>query len=265
MEPIVIKCGGSVMENLPKAFYQDLKTLQAEGYSPILVHGGGSAITQLLTRLDIPTNFHEGLRVTTKEILEVVKMVLIGTTNKKLVTNVIQAGIMAVGLSGIDGFFIHAVSKQAALGWVGDVVNIRSEWVQQFIENGVIPVIAPVGMDEAGNHYNINADSVAAHLAKTFCAPLIYLSDVEGILVGKDEREMVLKTLTKKEAEQMIASQRISGGMIPKIRSALECLEHGVPEVVIANGRDPQVIRHYLNGTSFGTKIILGEEAKTNV
>jgi len=268
MKLFVIKCGGSVLEKVPDSFYEDLIEVQKNGqYFPIIVHGGGPAISQLLSQLKIPSRFHNGLRVTTKEVLEVVEMVLNGSTNKKVVTQLIKAGGHAIGVSGIDGFLIQAepIGAKEEIGLVGKVVKVNVELISHFVEQGMIPVISPIGMDQAGQHYNINADTVACALAHSFQAPLCYLTDVSGIMVETTGQKTVLHTVSKQQVEEMIASKVITGGMIPKVQAALDSLQNGVPEVVIVNGGESHVITRYLKGESVGTKILIGEEAASHV
>ena len=184
MKSIVIKCGGSVFESLPESFYQEIVQLQESGRCfPILVHGGGPIISKLLSKLNIPTTFQKGLRVTTKEVLDVVEMVLNGLINKNIVSRLIQTGGTSVGLSGVDGSLIKAeqLDKNKELGWVGKVTEVNGKFLKAFKEQGLIPVVSPIGIGSAGEHYNINADAVAAAIAQAFRAPLCFVTDVPGI------------------------------------------------------------------------------------
>lgn len=260
MKPIVIKCGGSVFETLPEAFFQDITHLQQTGcYFPIIVHGGGPVISKLLTQLNIPNQFQNGLRVTTDEVLEVSEMVLNGFINKQIVTRLIKAGGEALGISGIDGGLLQAksIDESKSLGWVGQVETVNVDLLKKVMDLQIIPVISPIGLDEEGGHYNINADTAAAAIAQSLQAPLCFFSDIPGISVTKNGEKMVLKTVTKKGIQNLIQSGAIYGGMVPKVQAAIESVEHDVPEVVILNGADPHVLVKYLSGEPIGTKIIL--------
>ncbi|RYL87293.1 acetylglutamate kinase [Sporolactobacillus sp. Y61] len=260
---LVIKCGGSVFEKLTPEFYRSIQKIQAEGqWAPVIVHGGGPAISQMLEKLAIPTTFHNGLRVTTDEVLEVVEMVLSGSMNKKIVANICGAGGRAVGLSGIDGHLLTA--KPAAprsLGFVGEIAAVDTQLITCLSAKGFIPVVSPIAMDANGQHYNINADQAAAAIAGALNGRLCFISDVPGIMVEQKGKMVPLDKVSDLEIAQLIHTKKISGGMIPKVMAAVDSLKHHVPEVVIVNGLAPECLTDYTKGIKAGTKIFLEEEA----
>lgn len=263
MKYLVIKCGGSVLDNLPKTFYQDIVSLHHAGeWAPILVHGGGPLITQLLKTLNVETNFVEGLRVTNDEVLNIVEMVLSGTVNKQVVRNIIEVGGTALGISGIDGKLLKAVPSpnSKTLGFVGDVVGVNHEVIEAIINQGFIPVISPLGIDASGQRYNINGDIAASAIAKALKAKLCLISDIPGILVEKDGVKTKLDKVTKTTVEELIVKKVIYGGMIPKVTAAIDGLVHNIPEVGIINGFEKHSLIDYMNGENIGTKIVLEEE-----
>ncbi|RYM06702.1 acetylglutamate kinase [Sporolactobacillus sp. THM7-7] len=260
---LIIKCGGSVFDKLTPAFFKNIQAIQAEGkWAPVIVHGGGPAISEMLKKLDIPTMFHEGLRVTTQEVLDVAEMVLNGSMNKKLVGRLCQAGGKAVGLSGIDGRLLTA--KPVALrelGYVGEVETVHTTIIASLCEQGYIPVISPISMDKNGQHYNINADQVASAIAGALNGKLCFVSDVPGILVEEQGRMKQLDQVSDRQIAQLIEKKKIFGGMIPKVTAAVASLKQHVPEVVIVNGLTPESLVEYTRGAKVGTKIFLEEEA----
>ncbi|MCR8844823.1 acetylglutamate kinase [Paenibacillus sp. SC116] len=255
----VMKCGGSTLADLPDSFYEQLKEVQESGMMPIIVHGGGPAISETLSKLGIESEFVNGLRKTSEEVLDVVEMVLAGSMNKQIVRRLNRLGASSIGLSGTDGRLIEAqpVSDAAEIGFVGDVVGVKAEIINGIIEMGYMPVIAPIGIDAAGQRYNINADTaagaVAAHLG---VQQLLVITDVPGIMRVVDGEKQVLPVVTTDEIEAMIASGEIYGGMIPKVRAAMKCMEGGVAEVIIAHGTEPNVIRKLAAGKAIGTRIV---------
>lgn len=256
---LVMKCGGSTLAALPDSFYEQLRDVQASGTMPVIVHGGGPAISGTLEKLGIETEFINGLRKTSEEVLDVVEMVLAGSINKQIVRRLTQAGATAIGLSGTDGAMIQAkpVAQAAEIGFVGDVTQVEAALINGVIEMGYIPVIAPIGIDEAGQRYNINADTaagaVAAHLGVD---RLVVITDVPGIMKTVEGEKIVLPVISIEEIEEMIADGEIYGGMIPKVRAAIQCMEGGVAEVVIAQGTEPNVMRRLAAGEQLGTTII---------
>lgn len=256
---IVIKLGGSVMDALPPSFYDNIKTLQdSADWTPVIVHGGGPLITKLSTALELKTTFIDGLRVTDEAVLDVVEMALSGSANKKIVQHLIKAQAKAVGISGVDGLLLQACPMaDNRLGLVGKIEQVNHTLIQNLIKDGYIPVISPVGIDKTGQRYNINGDTAAAAIASSLSAHLCFISDISGIYIQKDGQKQVLDTLTKADVEQMIATGDISGGMIPKVKAALDGLSHHVAKVAIVNGVDKDSLLSYCKGESIGTTITL--------
>ncbi|MFB5763857.1 acetylglutamate kinase [Paenibacillus medicaginis] len=254
----VMKCGGSTLAALPDSFFDDLVQLQRDGRQPVIVHGGGPAISDTLTKLGIETEFVNGLRRTTEEVLDVVEMVLAGSINKQIVRRIMMRGGKAVGLSGADGLLIQAqpVTNSAEVGWVGDVTAVNAELIGGVTEMGYMPVIAPVGIDAGGQRYNINADTAAGAVASHIgVSRMIVVTDVPGIMGNVNGVKKVLPSVTVQEIEDMISTGEIYGGMIPKVRAAITCIQGEVREVVIVDGTEPQVLSRVLNGENIGTRI----------
>lgn len=258
----IIKCGGSVLDQLPESFYQEVITL-IEDYQaqPVIVHGGGPMVSSLLTDLNIETKFVNGMRITTEEVLDVVEMVLSGTINKKLVRAIVENGGEAFGLSGVDGKLLlaRAIQSKQQLGYVGEVVSVNTTPLKMVLEQGKIPVISPVAIDETGQRWNINADLAAAAVAKALKAPLYMVTNVPGVL--KDGS--VISELTANEAEKMIAAGQIYGGMIPKVQAAIDCLREGVQKVAIINGQEEKSLIKQVTGKNAGTLFALDKAVKT--
>jgi acetylglutamate kinase len=265
MEYLVIKCGGSVMENLPDSFYENIVQLHQSGtVKPVLVHGGGPLISSLLTKLGIETNFVNGLRVTTAEMLDLVEMVLSGTVNKQMVRKLLRVNGKAIGISGVDGMLLTSEPTMLAdqLGFVGEVVEVNHRILDTILDQGYIPVISPIGIDESGQRYNINGDVAASAVAKALGAKLCMISDIPGIYTEHNDEKVTLKQVTKQNAEQMITDGVIAGGMIPKVKAAIDGLLHGIPEVVIINGMEPNSLLTFASGNEIGTKIVLTGEGQ---
>ncbi|MDR2605416.1 MAG: acetylglutamate kinase [Desulfovibrio sp.] len=251
-EIVVIKYGGHAMvdETLKQSFARNVALLKYVGVRPIIVHGGGPQIGDMLSRLDIPSSFHKGLRITDDATMEVVEMVLAGRVNKEIVGLLNLAGARAVGLSGKDGRLLEARKKVpdadgsaggtgaeagVDLGRVGQIVRVDTELLRTLSGAGYIPVIAPTGVDEENGTYNINADDAAAAVAAAVGAKrLLLLTDVPGVL-GKDG--VLLRSLSAREIPGLIADAVISGGMIPKVDCCLEALRGGVEKAMIVDGR----------------------------
>jgi len=251
---IVVKFGGNAMTGtVAEDFAQDIVLMKQTGMEPVVVHGGGPQIGAMLKKLSIPSTFIDGLRVTDKAAMEVVEMVLTGTINKQIVSGINAAGGHAVGLSGKDGNLIIAKklermkidpqtreSKPIDLGFVGEPDKINPEVLRTFIKSDLIPVIAPVGVGRHGETFNINADTVAGSVAGAVNAErLVLLTDVEGVL---DQEGKLISRLSLGEARALIADGTISGGMIPKIQTAIDAVESGVNAAVILDGRIPHVL-----------------------
>lgn len=240
MEGIVlIKCGGSTMDQLPDSFFQAIAKLQAEGKKLVIVHGGGPAINDMLDRVQIVPQFVDGLRVTCEDTLGVVEMVLCGSINKSLVRRLTQAGAKAWGVSGIDGQTLVAQKTSKPLGWVGEIQKTNIGIPQAILSQGYVPVIAPLSVSADGTeHFNVNADVAAGAIAAALAAEkLVMVTDVPGILRPQtDGSKAVVKETSADDIAQMIADEVITGGMIPKVQSALDALGQGVDQVVICKG-----------------------------
>ncbi|WP_071393887.1 acetylglutamate kinase [Bacillus tuaregi] len=250
MKKIVIKCGGSILDELTPAFFASLKELQGHGYRLVFVHGGGPDINKMLAMYQVEPEFHNGLRKTTKETLEVVELVLSGQTNRKLVQKLTQNGFQTIGLNGSDGNLLQAdFIDQQSLGFVGEITKVNDQLISILIQEGMIPVITPIAVHETGQKLNINADYAAAAVAGAIGAEqCIFVTDVEGIMV----ENQVVHSVEKEQVEKYIEDGTIYGGMIPKVTSALSALDKGLSSVMIVSGKAP-----FFNGEEWkGTKII---------
>lgn len=257
----VIKCGGSTLAALPDSFFHNMRELAEEGYTPVIVHGGGPAISDTLGKLGIETEFVGGLRKTNEAVLDVVEMVLAGKINKEIVRKIQVSGAQAVGLSGVDGRLIEArpVANAHEVGLVGDVTRVNAPLIRSLLIGGYIPVIAPVGLGaDGGQRYNINADTAAGAVASHLgVSRLVVVTDVPGILkTGANGAKQVLPVATVAEIEAMIASGEIYGGMIPKVRAAIQCIQGDVQEVLIVDGAKPGVLSLAVKDGAVGTRII---------
>jgi len=250
---IVIKLGGSTLDH-QRVVLQDVIWLRTLGVYPVLVHGGGPSINVWLEKLHVPTRFENGLRVTDAETLEVVQMVLLGQVNAGLVAMASQLGGKAVGVSGTDGNMISARIASERLGFVGEIERVDPGLVQTLIEQGYIPIVAPLGQGPDGTCLNINADLVAAHLAGALKAEkLIFLSNVRGICQTDGS---LISELDETEAKRLVKDGVISGGMIPKVSACLDILS-AVPRVHIVDGREPHVLlRELFTDQGAGTMIV---------
>ncbi|WP_134704531.1 acetylglutamate kinase [Ammoniphilus sp. YIM 78166] len=240
----VLKCGGSTLDNLPAAFYQELIQLKQNGFDPVIVHGGGPAISNTLKTFNIEPHFIDGLRVTDEATLQVVEMVLIGQTNKQIVKNLQGVGF---GFSGMDGQLIEASQMPGPLGYVGQIENVKPDMIKQVSEMGYIPVIAPLGLDQQGQSYNINADTAAGAIASALGTSLIVVTDVPGVM----ENGQVLPELTVEDVNQLIEKGVITGGMIPKVKAAMDALKAADQVIII----DPCNLSKAVQGEAVGTKI----------
>ncbi|HUN38965.1 MAG TPA: acetylglutamate kinase [Acetobacteraceae bacterium] len=249
---IVIKYGGHAMgeESLAEQFANDIALLKQVGINPVVVHGGGPQINAMLKRLAIQSTFVDGLRVTDAAMVEVVEMVLAGTVNKYVASLITRAGALAVGICGKDGNLIRAkkltrtvrdpdsnIERALDLGFVGEPENIDVRVIHALTGGGLVPVIAPVGVGEDGQTYNINADTVAAAVAGALTATrLLMLTDVPGVL---DKEKRLISDLTVAQAREAIADGTITGGMIPKVENCIDAVRLGVRGAVILDGRTP--------------------------
>ncbi len=258
---IVIKYGGAAMieEALKTSFAQDIVLLQSLGMQPVVVHGGGPEVSKVIQSLGQEVTFVDGLRVTTAENLKVAEMVLSGNLNKEIIAHLQTFGGKAVGLSGKDGNLIQADKKKHAsgidLGYVGTIRQINPELLHLLMREQFIPVVSPIGMGSSGETYNINADTVAAAIAVALEArKVIFMTDVDGVLSDGKELISYLDTAT---AENLIANKVISGGMVPKIQAALDCVKANVRSAHIINGTDPHsVIAELFTDQGIGTQIV---------
>ena len=259
---VVIKYGGNAMinEQLKQQVMEDIALLWLIGVKVVLVHGGGPEISQTMKRLGKEAVFVDGLRVTDKETVDIVQMVLAGKINKTLVNLIQMKGGHAVGLSGIDGGIIEAKMKNEALGYVGEITKIRTQPITDLLEKNYIPVISTVASDRQGNTYNINGDTAAAYIAGALGAErLIMMTDIAGILKDKDDPATLIPVVTVEEAKQLQEDGIVSGGMIPKVECCIEALEHGVDNVVIMDGRIPHsILMELLTDEGAGTMVMKG-------
>lgn len=257
---VVIKYGGNAMvnEQLKQQVMEDIALLWLIGVKVVLVHGGGPEISETMKRLGKQAQFVNGLRVTDKETVDIVQMVLAGKVNKTLVNLLQMKGGHAVGLSGIDGGIIEAVMKDEALGYVGKITRIRTQPITDLLEKNYIPVISTVASDRQGNTYNINGDTAAAYIAGALNAErLIMMTDIAGILRDKDDPSTLIPALTVKEAKKLFDEGVISGGMIPKVDCCIEAIGKGVKHVVIMDGRVPHsILMELLTDEGAGTMVM---------
>ena len=259
---VVVKYGGNAMinEQLKQQVMEDIVLLWLIGVKVVLVHGGGPEINDLMSRLGKKAEFVNGLRVTDRETVDIVQMVLAGKVNKTLVNLLEMKGGNAVGLSGMDGRLIQCSMKDERLGYVGKIEKIHIEPVTDLLEKGYIPVISTVGCDKQGNTYNINGDTAADHIAGALNAErLIMMTDIAGLLKDKDDPSTLIPAVTVSEAKQLQAEGVISGGMIPKVECCIDAIDAGVKHVVIMDGRVPHsILMELLTDEGAGTMVMGG-------
>ena len=257
---VVIKYGGNAMinEQLKQQVMEDIVLLWLIGVKVVLVHGGGPEINDLMDKLGKKAQFVDGLRVTDKETVDIVQMVLAGKVNKTLVNLLEMKGGMAMGISGMDGRLIEAEVKDERLGFVGRITDVNIEPVLDLLEKGYIPVISTVGCDKQGNTYNINGDTAAAFIAGALGAQrLIMMTDIDGILRDRDDPTTLIPHITIKETDQLKRDGVISGGMIPKVDCCIEAITKGVKNVVIMDGRIPHsILMKLLTDEGAGTMVV---------
>jgi acetylglutamate kinase len=262
---VVVKYGGNAMvdEKLKQAFAQDMVFLRLAGIHPVVVHGGGPQITAMLERLGLPGEFRGGLRVTTPETIDIVRMVLVGQVGRELVGLINQHGPYAVGLSGEDAQLLTAEKRTALvdgeavdIGLVGDVVHVNPDAVRDIVRAGRIPVVAGVAPDVDGTVYNINADSAAAALAAALgAAKLVVLTDVAGLFASYPDPDSVISSLTADELEPMLPS--LATGMAPKMEACLRAVRGGVPQAHVIDGRVPHsVLLEVFTSEGVGTMVV---------
>jgi acetylglutamate kinase len=257
---VVVKYGGNAMidEHLKQQVMEDIALLWLIGVKVVLIHGGGPEISDMMKKLGKQPEFVNGLRVTDKETVDIVQMVLAGKVNKSLVTLLQMKGGHAVGLSGMDGGIIEAEIKDPRLGYVGRITKVRSKPITDLLEKNYIPVISTVASDHSGNVYNINGDTAAAYIAGAMGAErLIMMTDVAGILKDKDDPSTLITGVTVNEAKKLYDDGVISGGMIPKVDCCIEAIAAGVKNVTIMDGRVPHaILMELLTDEGAGTMII---------
>ena len=245
---VVIKYGGNALAGASESdalgsFAKDVALLHAVGIKPVVVHGGGPQISALMERLGKTPSFHNGLRVTDAETMEIVSMVLLGTVNPQLVSAINQHGAPAVGVSGQDANMFMVTSRDSALGFVGDITKVDATIVKQMLDDSQIPVVATLGTDNTGQAYNINADTAAGALAEALGAQkLVYLTDIAGVRADKDDEGSLLRQATTSQLRSLLGSGAIDGGMIPKIESCVAAIERGVFQAHILDGRIAHVL-----------------------
>lgn len=240
---VVIKYGGSAMvdESIKQSVIEDVVLMKLVGFKPVIVHGGGKEISAMLNKVGIESKFHNGLRVTDEDTVEVVEMVLAGKVNKSVVQLIQNHDIGAVGITGKDGKTLKVKKKEvegADIGYVGEITSVDTKLIESLLDNDFVPVIAPIGTDGEGKTYNINADYAASAIAGALNAEkLIFLTDVEGVLRDVDDKESLISKISIDEVDIYKAEGIITGGMIPKVECCVEGLHQGVKNVHILDGR----------------------------
>ena len=257
---VVVKYGGNAMinEDLKEQVMEDITLLHLIGVKVVLVHGGGPEISSLMNKIGLKPTFVDGLRVTDKETVDVVQMVLAGKINKSLVSYLENKGAKAMGISGIDGKLIIAKQKSEALGYVGEIEKINIKPVFDLLEKGYIPVVSTIATGEDGETYNINGDTAAAYLAGALSAKrLIMMTDISGVLRDKDDPSTLIPEIKLSEAEELYKSGVISGGMIPKVDCCITAIKQGVKRVIIMDGRVPHsILMELLTDEGSGTMFV---------
>lgn len=257
---VVVKYGGNAMINdeLKEQVMQDIVLLWLIGVKVVLVHGGGPEINSVMKKLGKEPKFVDGLRVTDKETIDIVQMVLSGKVNKTLVNLLESKGGKAMGISGMDGMLIEATKKDEKLGFVGQITNINIVPVFDLLEKGYIPVISTIGCDSNGNAYNINGDTAAAYIAGALSAKrLIMMTDIAGILKDKNDESTLIPQITVSEAHNLYKDGIISDGMIPKVGCCIEAIYKGVEKVIIMDGRvSHSILMELLTNEGAGTMVV---------
>lgn len=259
---VVVKYGGNAMINddLKEAVMGDIVLLSLIGVKVVLVHGGGPEITEMLGKIGKKSEFIGGLRVTDKETMDVVQMVLAGKVNKNLVNLLQSKGGKAIGLCGVDGHMLKATKVNEKLGFAGEITDVDVSSIVDVLEKGYIPVVSTVGFDDQGNTYNINADTAAARIAGELKAEsLISMTDIVGLLRDKDDPKTLISKVYVSDAPKLIRDGVISGGMIPKVNCCIEAIRRGVKKVFIIDGRIPHsILIEVLTDAGIGTMFVSG-------
>ncbi len=257
---VVIKYGGNAMlsDELKEAVMRDVVLLSLIGVKVVLIHGGGPEISDMLNKVGKKSEFVDGLRVTDKETVDIVQMVLSGKVNKSLVNLIGDCGGKAIGLCGCDSSLIKAVPLNEKLGYVGQITEINEQPILDLLDMGYIPVISTVGCDDDGNIYNINADTAAAKIAgKLQAESFISMTDIRGVLRDKDDENSLIRVIQVSEAPELVKEGIISGGMIPKIECCTEAIRQGVKKVFIIDGRVPHsILIEVLTDEGIGTMCV---------
>jgi acetylglutamate kinase len=245
---VVVKYGGNVLSGADEAtalrlFAEDIVLMRSVGMRPVVVHGGGPQIGEMLRRLDIVSTFRDGLRVTDAETLDVARMVLVGKVNRDIVSAINTHGALAVGMSGEDAHLLQVTARDPELGFVGDVQRVNTVVLDRLLADELIPVIATIGADEHGQAYNVNADTAAGSIAGALGAEkLVYLTNIEGLRRDVDDPASLISSTTVDELVAMMADGTLTGGMIPKIESCLHAIRSGVRKAHILDGRAPHAL-----------------------
>lgn len=263
---IVVKYGGSAMSNeeLQKNVIKDVTLLKLVGFKPIIVHGGGKEISRWVAKAGKEAQFINGLRVTDAETMEIAEMVL-GRVNKNLVTMVQELGVKAVGISGKDGGLLHVEKKYADgqdIGFVGEVTNVDPKVLYDLLEKDFLPIVAPIGLDDNFQTYNINADDAACAIAKAVGAEkLAFLTDIEGLYKDINDKSSFISRLTASQADELISGGYIGGGMLPKLGNCTSAIKNGVNRVHILDGRIPHcLLLEIFTKAGIGTAIVADDE-----
>ena len=261
-DTVVIKYGGSAMTNevVKQSVLKDIAVLKSVGIKPVIVHGGGKDINTWLNKVGIESEFKNGLRVTTKETLEVAEMVLSGKLNKGLVQHMERIGTHAVGLSGKDGDMLTVkkhLSDGADIGYVGEIVDVKTDLIETLLLNGYTPIISTIGLDDKYNAYNINADDVATAIARALKASkLDFLTDIEGVLKDPNDPSTLISKIDTESAKELFASGVIQGGMIPKLHNCIDAVQDDVKKVHILDGRmEHSLLIEIFTTNGIGTEI----------
>ena len=265
-ETVVVKLGGNAMvdDELASQFAQDIVLMQSVGIKPVVVHGGAPQIGSMLDRLDMDSQFVDGLRVTDSDTLDVARMVLVGKVNRDIVSSINIHGPLAVGISGEDAGLITATSRHEDLGFVGEIQAVNPTIINGLLKEGHIPVVSSIGADGEGQAYNINADTVASSLAAALEAKrILYLTDIEGLRADMEDPESHISEIMSSDLQNLIDNGTISGGMIPKAQACLEAVQAGVGSAHMVDGRISHVILLELfTDSGIGTMVLPDQEKK---
>ena len=261
---VVVKYGGNAMvdPDLALRFAEDIVLMHSVGIRPVVVHGGGPQIGELLDKLGIESEFRDGLRVTDAATLDVARMVLVGKVGRDIVGTINRHGPLAVGLSGEDAGLIGASPRDPSLGFVGDVVSVNPAIVERLLAEDLIPVISTIGSDASGQDYNINADTVAGAIARALEAEkIIYLTDVEGLLDDVDDPDSLIRRIGAADLQARLDDGRLAGGMIPKVSACIDAVNHGVSSAHMIDGRiEHVVLLEVFTDAGIGTMITASPE-----